>query len=762
METLQNDNRRHALLVMATGSGKTRVATSITDVLLKANWVKRVLFLADRNKLVNQGKNKFSEFLVNTPMVDVTKDKENKDTRIVFSTYPTMMNLIDSPGKFGERAFSVGHFDLIIVDEAHRSVYNKYQAIFEYFDAIMVGLTATPKDQVDTNTYELFDLPDNQPTFAYELEQAIRDEYLVPPRALSVPIKFPREGIKYDQLSAQEKTEYEDTFRDEDTGFLPPEIDKSALNNWLFNLNTIDQVLTYLMEHGIKVQGGDQLGKTIVFARNHAHAEKIQERFNILYPQYNGKFLRVIDYHTEKSESNYDEFEQKDKMPHIAVSVDMLDTGVDIVEVVNLVFFKRVYSKSKFWQMIGRGTRLCPNLFGPGKDKQEFYVFDFGENFEFFNENPDGLEPTATESLSQRIFMTKLSTAEKLKEPTYLDQSPLQQLRQQYLDELHHQIKSLHRENFAVRRQLKHVDAYYARERWNDLSKTDVAIIDKELSELPVITDDDEKAKQFDLLLYRLQLAMLEGTSDQQTFINRVITIANGLSQKMNIPVIALKKPLINDLKTGEYWNNVSVDHLEKVRTELRGLIRHLKEEKARVIYSNFQDEIVGEAQERDIIQIGTRLQSYKLRVERYLRENQYQLAIQRVRKGESLTQSELESLEGLMFSEGDLGTKEDFVKEFGTDKPLTYFIRSILGFDRGAAKEAFGEFLEKGNLSADQITFINNIIDSLERNGVIDKGMLFNPPFTNLHDEGALGLFPENDATKIFSILDRLNEGMG
>ena len=759
-EALQVGHRRRVLLVMATGTGKTRVATSLSELLLRADWAKRILFLADRNALVTQGKNKFSEFLVNVPMVDVTQDKENPNSRIVFSTYPTMMNLIDGKNDADERVYSVGHFDLIIVDEAHRSVYNKYQAIFTYFDALLIGLTATPKSNIDHNTYELFEVPEGNPTFAYELDQAIRDEVLVPPRALGVPLKFPRQGIRYNELSAAEQAKYEESFRDEATGFMPDEVDKKALYEWLFNINTVDKVLTYLMERGLKVEGGDKLGKTIIFAKNHAHAVLIQERFEVLYPEYRGKFLRIIDYQDRKAASTLADFSAVEKMPQIAVSVDMLDTGIDIPQLLNLVFFKRVYSSAKYWQMIGRGTRQCADLLGPGEDKQQFYVLDFCENFEFFDEQPDGVPPTVTESLAQRTFKTKLAVAELLRGSDY-QQAELLQLRQQYLDELHGQIAALNDENVSVRLQRRYVDIFSERERWDDLSQTDAATVNRELAHLPISTDNDEMAKRFDALLHRLQWARLTRNAEASSLTNRVVAIAHALSRKVNIPAVKKHEERIARATTDTFWNGATASQLETLREELRALVKLLTKEKRNVVYTNIQDQIVGEAKEHYIIQTGTRMASYRLRVERYLRENANVLAIQRVRRGEALTQAELEALEDLMFDEGALGTREEFEAQYGSDKPLTYFIRSILGFDTGAAKQAFGEFLEHGNLDADQITFIDNIINCLEKNGVIDKGMLFEPPFTHLHDQGAYGLFEEEQATKLFSIVDRLNQGV-
>ena len=400
--------RRKALLVMATGSGKTRTAIALTDLLQRAGWVKRTLFLADRVSLVKQAVSAFKTHLPESSPVNLVTEKD-KVGRVYVSTYPTMMGLIDET-EGNETRFSVGHFDLVIVDEAHRSVYQKYGAIFRYFDSLLVGLTATPREQVDRNTYELFDLEPGVPTDAYELETAVADGFLVPPRVQQVDLRFPREGIDYESLSEQEKEQWEslDWGDDVDPDALPDKVNASAINNWLFNEDTVDKALRHLMEHGHKVDGGDRLAKTILFARNHEHAQFVEKRFNRHYPQHAGHFARVIDHYAKYAQSLIDEFSQKNKAPHLAISVDMLDTGIDVPEVANLVFFKPVYSKIKFWQMIGRGTRLCPDLFGPDEDKQDFRVFDFCFNFDFFRENPDGIEVGGGVPLGTRLFRSRV------------------------------------------------------------------------------------------------------------------------------------------------------------------------------------------------------------------------------------------------------------------------------------------------------------------------------------------------------------------
>jgi type I restriction enzyme, R subunit len=405
-EAFEKDHERKALLVMATGAGKTRTVIALVDLLMRCNWVKRALFLADRVALVNQAANAFKKFLPDAAPVNLVTEKATEG-RVFVSTYPTMMGLIDET-KDGLRRFGVGHFDLVVIDEAHRSVFQKYKAIFDYFDSFLVGLTATPKGELDRNTYALFDLETGVPTDAYPLEDAVKDGFLVPPRAVAVPLKFQRLGIKkFEDLTEDERDQWDALEWDEEGG-VPDEVEAPAVNKWLFNADTVDKVLEHLMTRGLKVAGGDRLGKTIIFAKNQKHAEFIQERFDLHYKKYAGHFARLITFETTYAQSLIDDFSNKEKSPHIAISVDMLDTGIDVPEVVNLVFFKMVRSKTKFWQMVGRGTRLCPDLFEPGKHKEFFYIFDYCGNLEFFSANPDATDGTTAESLGKRLFKTRL------------------------------------------------------------------------------------------------------------------------------------------------------------------------------------------------------------------------------------------------------------------------------------------------------------------------------------------------------------------
>jgi type I restriction enzyme R subunit len=750
---------RQSLLVMATGSGKTRTAAAIVDMLTKCNWAKRVLFLADRNALVTQAKKAFNEHLPNLSAIDLTKQKEDNGTRLVFSTYPTILNRIDSLQE-GERFYGVGHFDLIIVDEAHRSVYQKYKAIFDYFDALLIGLTATPKTEVDHNTYGLFGIEDDNPTFAYELDSAVADGFLVPPKAVSVPLKFIREGVHYNQLSDAEKEEYEEKFGDPTAGEAPDEISSSALNSWLFNTDTVDKVLDYLMMYGIKVQGGDKLGKSIIFAKNHKHAVFIEERFNKKYPEYVGKFLRVIDNYETKAQNLLevfvDPYEEHD--PQIAVSVDMMDTGVDAPRVVNLVFFKQVKSSTKFWQMIGRGTRLCPNLFGQGEDKQHFLIFDYCQNIEFFDANPDGVDGKMVKSLVQQVFEAKLEVALLIGEnPDSSDEQKT--LGNRYIDELHELVESLDRERFVVKAALRSVVEFGARERWENLSKSDMLDINKQLSPLILgAKNDDELARRFDVLILRYQQALLTGAYSTDGYINKINRISTALLKKQNIPAVAAQIDLLNDLQTDLFWAAVNINRLDEVRLALRDLMKYLDKESQVDVVTTFKDDLDFKGvKEHDLIPAYGRLQSYKDRVESYVRKNKNHLVIQKLKTNKPITETEIAALENILFDGETVGTKQDYIKAYG-DKPLGAFIRGIVGLEAVAAQEAFAEFIQAGSLRADQMTFINNIISYLTKNGMIDKGMLFEPPFTNLHQDGLLGLFDEATAMKVIKLIDRVN----
>ncbi|MBD0824434.1 DEAD/DEAH box helicase family protein [Aestuariibaculum marinum] len=755
---------RNALLVMATGSGKTRTSAAIVDMFTKCNWAKRILFLADRNALVTQAKNAFKQHLPDLSAIDLTKESEDNGTRLVFSTYPTIMNRIDGLKNENGRFYGVGHFDVIIIDEAHRSVYQKYRSIFEYFDALVIGLTATPKKDIDRNTYSLFKIEDDHPTFSYELNQAVADNYLKPPKAIKVPIKFPGEGITYAELSDEDKARFEELFGDPTTGEVRVDrIDKSKINQWLFNKDTVDKVLDFLMTNGIKVSGGDKLGKTIIFAKNHKHAKFIEKRFNKNYPEYGGTFLSVIDNYADKAQDLLEKFcdDKEELEPQIAVSVDMMDTGVDAPRVVNLVFFKEVKSYSKYWQMIGRGTRLRPDLFGPGEDKECFLIFDFCENFEFFGDNPEGYTTVTGKSVSVKIFETRLEyiMAVRDKEDATDDE---EQTMLEFTNTLHQQVAHLDESRYQVRKVWRMVKDFKNRNRWNDLNKSDVKNLINEIAPVISIKDDeDEKAKRFDLLVLNLQLAILLGAKAQESYVHKIYDIARNLNKKRNIPEVARKKDLIQNILKEEFWQSITHTRLDELREDIRGLVKYLDKENQETVYTNFEDVLnLDGVQEVDIMPSYTGMKSYKERVEAIINKNRNHLVINKLYKNIPVTMAEVKKLEEFLFNEG-IGTREEFEKEYGQE-PLTRFIRKIVGLDIETANTLFSEFIQSGNLNANQITFINKIISYLNKNGILDKTLLTKPPFNEHNEKGILGIFPNTEnVVKIISIIDQINNNV-
>jgi type I restriction enzyme R subunit len=750
---------RKTLLVMATGTGKTRVSIALVELLMKNNWVKNVLFLADRTALLKQAKKRFNEFLPQTSTVNIIEEKEDNTSRIVFSTYPTMMNSIDDAKNDGQKRFSVGHFDLIIIDEAHRSIYLKYQSIFDYFDAALVGLTATPKADVDKNTYQLFDLPDDNPTYAYELKQAIEDKFLVPPKEAPVTMKFLRKGLKYDELGDEDKLEYEAKFGDPDTGELPDQIDPPDFNDWVFNIDTVDKVLSHLMEKGIKVNEGDTIGKTIIFAKNHNHAEFIKERFDKNYPQYKGKFLTVIDNKIKYADTLIDEFVETNNIK-IAVSVDMLDTGIDVPDVVNLVFFKIIRSKTKFWQMIGRGTRTCENLFGPGKDKECFTIFDFCGNLEFFETYPEGYKGSTQLPLNQQIFKQKLFLVQALQSADYQNNEDTKKLYVSLIDTMYKDISSIDSNSFQIRLHKRYVDKFQDRARWDNLTQGDIGeIIEHLIQFTTILNDDNEYARLFDLLILRYQLDLIDPTKKQERYQSKIIQTAALLERKANIPIVNKHIELIKKVQDETFWRGISINELENIRTALRELLQFLDRDQKKTVFTDFKDAI--EELESPVINIGstpTILTSYKVRVERLIRENSDDPIIQKIRQGVQLTNEDIEELEEILYKDLSEEEKETYLQMFKDKGSLTLLIRQVVGLDPNAAKTAFAKFLEGRNLNADQISFINSIIDYVVTKGLLNLNELYEQPFTNINSGGLDGVFSEKDSIKIISIIRDIN----
>ncbi len=719
-------NRRKALLVMATGSGKTRTVIALCKILLENGWAKNILFLADRNSLVTQAKRSFVNLLPSLSCTNLVEEKDNYTAHCVFSTYQTMIHCIDTVNDSEGKLFTCGHFDLVICDEAHRSIYNKYKDIFTYFDAPLVGLTATPKDEIDKNTYEIFELENGVPTYGYDLAQAVKDEYLVDYVSVESKLKFIEQGIVYDELSDEDKEAYEETFEDEN-GELPEAIGSSALNTWIFNEDTIKQVLSILMTDGIKIDYGQKLGKTIIFAKNHDHAEKILDVFHKEYPHL-PDYAKVIDNYMTYAQSAIDEFSDAKKMPQIAISVDMLDTGIDVPEVLNLVFFKKVMSKAKFWQMIGRGTRLCPGLLD-GEDKKKFYIFDFCGNFEFFRMN-NGRATANMIAVQGAIFNLKFEISYKLQDIEY-QVDRLIAYRKALVQQMSEQVKELPRDNFTVRQHLKYVDLYSSQANYQALTYEDTLIVREEVAPLILPDGDEPGAVRFDALMYGIELAYLIGKkhgrarSDLYKKVSSIASVAN-------IPEIQAQSDLINKILKTDYVDNAGINEFEEIREKLRDLMKYIP--RTVIKYdTNFTDELLSTEWNESELD-NEDLKNYKAKAEYYIRQHQDNIAIAKLKTNQPLTSTDVKTLEQILWQE--VGTKQDYEQEIGA-KPLGEFVREIVGLDMNAAKEAFSEYLNDANLDSRQIYFVNQIVEYIVHNGMLkDFSVLQESPFT---DQGSV-----------------------
>jgi len=745
--------RRRALLVMATGTGKTRTVIALVDVLQKANWVKRVLFLADRTALVNQAVGAFKTHLPDSAPVNLVTDRESEG-RVFVSTYQTVMGLIDS-GEDAQRRFGPGYFDLIVVDEAHRSIYNRYGEIFDYFDALVVGLTATPRADVDHNTYRLFELDDGVPTDAFELDDAIAGGFLVPPVARPIDLGFMTRGIRYDELSEPDREQWDEL--EWQDGDIPDAVDAAAMNRWLFNADTVDKVLEVLVTEGRHVGGGDVLGKTIVFAKNQRHAEFIEQRLDAQFPEQRGQLARVITYASGPyAQTLIDDFSTPSRNPRIAISVDMLDTGIDIPDVVNLVFFKPVNSHTKFWQMVGRGTRLRPDLYGPGDDKRDFVIFDVCGNLDFFNEELAEASTSRSPSLSERTFRLRTRLLAALQGATDPDAVAL---RSALAGRLHATVTGMNRENFLVRARLRTVERFASADAWNTLTPADLDAA-AELAGLPSAAehDNDEAAKRFDALVLDAQVALAAGDPAPAGIVTRIVGIAQALSDQRAIPAVAAQAALLDAIVDPEWWQGVDVVLLERVRVKLRDLVRLIGRESQAIVYTDFEDTLEGV---RDVtlarVVPGLNRRAFREKLLGFL-DGRSDVALHKLRTGRTLTDVDLAQLEELLTTAGgvDAAQLHDASADVGG---LGRLVRSIVGMERSAVEEALSDFVAAPGFTHRQHAFVDLVVQQLTIAGYLDPRRLYSDPFDGVAPEGPDGLFTDAQVTDLIARIRRVDD---
>lgn len=509
------------------------------------------------------------------------------------------------------------------------------------------------------------------------------------------------------------------------------------------------------MSEGIKVEGGDKIGKTIIFARSSLHAQFIVQRFDANYPHLAGKFARLIDYSVPYAQTLIDDFSDPTKDPQIAVSVDMLDTGIDVPEVVNLVFFKPVRSKTKFWQMVGRGTRLCEDLFGPGEDKEEFVIFDYCQNLEFFGENPKMVEPSMAAPIGERLFKHRLDLITEINS----DKEDEQELRRSLIERLHGEVSGINPENFIARPHRRAIERFQAQDAWEGLDAESINTLKSEIAGLPTAFKDDSlPAKQFDLLILRAQIALLQSDPAFLQSQKRIREIASALEVLQNVPLVAKEIELILELQTDEYWPDITIVMLEQVRRRLRMLVELIKPEERKLVTTDFEDEI-GQGTTIALSQVGTGFDKarFKKKARAFAEQHKDHITILKIRRGEQLTPQDISEVERI-FLENGIANPED-IAEVQSEGGLGPFLRSLVGLDRAAAKEAFSEFISDKAISADQIEFIDMIVNALSENGLIDPAMFYESPFTDIDDQGIVGVFGVEKAKSIISVVRRLNE---
>jgi type I restriction enzyme R subunit len=749
-----DNRRRHGLLIQATGTGKTRVAIGLCDLMIRARWARRILFLCDRRELRKQAMNAFTEHLPSEPSVIVSsRTGEDKNKRIYLATYPAMMKCF--------RNFDVGFFDLIIADESHRSIYNRYRDLFRWFDAYQVGLTATPLKFVFRNTYRLFECENGDPTFNYGYEEAISHDppYLCPFKVIKHTTKFLRDGIKYKDLTPEQREQLEDQVADSEA----VDYSREQVSQAVFNEDTDKAILRNLMDNGIRNADGTQIGKTIIFARNHLHAKQLVGLFEKMYPQLGGDFCVRIDNQEPRAEQLIDDFKSTDdsKNLSIAVSVDMLDTGIDVPQIVNLVFAKPVRSYAKFWQMIGRGTRLCYDLFGPGKDKQCFQIFDHWGNFEFFDQQVKEEEPSRSKSLAEVLFETRIRLAQAALKVQ--DLPSFQLATTQLTDD----VADLPETCLSVKEKWREIHQMKREGVIAAFQAATVATLRQDISPLMMWRPlhGAEAAYRFDLLISRLQGATVLKSATRLDLQDEVIEQVSALP--INLTQVAEKLSVIAQAKARSWLEAATPLDLEYLRLNLRGIMKLRKKDappRFKPVYLNLKEDT---AQTRITPHKpkleGLDLAHYRNRVESVLQNLMEQsAALQKIRAGQPVASDDIEELVSeVLIYDPDLHLEELLLHYPNKHHRLDLAIRQIIGLDAEKVDESFRSFVQKyPALNANQIRFLELLKAQISRYGALELERLWEAPFTTIHGDGVDGVFTQpQQVDDLLALIDTINQ---
>ncbi|WP_457370402.1 DEAD/DEAH box helicase family protein [Pseudomonas sp. TE36184] len=738
--------RRKALIIQATGTGKTRVAIALAELLLRTGWAKRVLFLCDRKELRVQADEAFKQNLPSEPRCVIGEtNKVDQTARIYIATYPGMMN------RFAQ--LDVGFFDLIIADESHRTIYNKYRDLFDYFDAIQVGLTATPVKFISRNTFDIFDCETTDPTFEFGLDAAINNEppYLAPFRVRDLTTDFLRDGIHYNDLSDEQKRQLEDDLGEEEAKRTT--IAGKDIGRKIFSEDTDRIILENLINNGIKDETGSLVGKTIVFAQRQDHAEHLEKLFCKLYPQYGARVCKVIHNDIPHVDTLIKEFKKPDNHFRIAISVDMLDTGIDVPEVVNLVFAKPVKSWVKFWQMIGRGTRLRPNLFGTGKHKSEFLIFDHYGNFDFFEQDYQEPDDTGGKSLLQTTFEARLE----------LVQAALRQNHAEAFDAaielLRADINDLPENSVAVKRELRVVHQLQQTNLLQQFDAKTQHLLSNTIAPLmSARVLRDKHATALDKLIAGIQRCLVEKASCFDD--GKIILLVELDKLAVNIQAVRQKDVLIAEVRSAGFWQNPSIDKLENARKELRGIMKYRQTGTSTgygIDTTKTRDDNVQGGERAVYIAGASEAMIYRRRLKDIL---DGMLAsnptLQKIHKGEPIAEPELKTLTSTILTSHP-GVSLEVLNEFygRTADQLHLTVREIIGLDAQAIEEHFKSFLHAHpSLTAQQVRFMNLLKNYIAQHGSIVVEKLYEPPFDSISHEGIDGVFAPTDVTELVAVL--------
>lgn len=759
MEAVEKRKRKF-LLVMATGTGKTRTCIALVDALMRAGWAERVLFLVDRIALRDQTLEAFKEHLPNEPRWPKQGEKEiATDRRIYVSTYPTMLNVIRNEDK----SLSPHFFDLIVVDESHRSIYNTYQEILDYFNTITLGLTATPTDVIDHNTFQLFECEDGVPTFAYSYEEAVNH---IPPflsnfQVMKIKTKFQDEGINKRTISLEDQQKLMLEGKEiEEINYEGTEIEKKVINR-----GTNALIVREFMEECIKDANGVLPGKTIFFCISKAHARRVEEIFDSLYPEYKGELAKVLvseDPRVYGKGGLLDQFVSSD-MPRIAISVDMLDTGIDVRELVNLVFAKPVYSYTKFWQMIGRGTRLLePEKIKPWcTQKDNFLILDCWDNFEYFKLNPRGKELKGQIPLPVRLFGVRL---EKIEEAQTQSKS---EIVNKEIQKIRKQVEALPKNSVVIMEARNELQRLEDENFWNNLTSDKMEFLEAVVKPLlRTVSDVDFKAMRFEKDIVEVSLAHLAGETEKfETLKESIIEEIGELPLSINI--VAREQELIRQAQSNHYWATINEDKFEELIQKLSPLMK-FREAVIPLAPAkfNFKDIVA----EKEFIEFGPQHEAlsvakYRELVEKKINELVSSSPIlQKLKQGHEITTDEAEQLAEELHNEHPHITIDLLRKVYNHRKAaLVQFIKHILGIEQletfaETVTKAFDDFISKHSyLTSRQLQFLDLLKNFVLEKGDVSKRNLIESPFTMIHPEGIRGIFNQKEIDEILRLTEKV-----